>query len=39
MCIRDRYIGNFDTFKKLENGNWGDGTLEWKIGPWGLEPS
>lgn len=33
-----KYIGEFNNFKKLENGNFGDGKLEWKIADWGLEP-
>lgn len=32
-----KYIGDFDKFHQLENGHWGDGTLEWKIAEWGLE--
>ncbi len=32
-----KYIGDFEKFKLLENGNWGDGTLEWHIGPAGIE--
>ena len=31
-----KYIGNFDTFKQLENGNYGDGVLEWNINYDGL---
>ena len=26
-----RNIGNFEYFKQLPNGNWGDGIVEWKI--------
>lgn len=26
-----KYIGNFDTFKQLDNGNYCDGVLKWKI--------
>jgi hypothetical protein len=32
-----KFIGDFNNFKQLENGNFGDGTLEWKIAEWGLE--
>ena len=33
-----KYIGNFDKFHQLPNGNWGDETMEWRIGSTGLEP-
>lgn len=32
-----KFIGDINKFKQLDNGNFGDGTLEWKIGDWGLE--
>ena len=31
------YMGDFEKFHELENGHWGDGTTEWKIGSAGLE--